>query len=73
MSDAANDAELGRSKQNVSPAEHLLHLLTLGWEPRSPLIQKYVSEKGLQRELAQWQSLQAEQAQGQSAKQAAKR
>lgn len=60
MSDAVNDAELGRSKQSVAPADHLLHLLTLGWQPSSPLIQKYVAEKGLQRELSQWQSMQGE-------------
>lgn len=59
MSDT-NDAELGRSKHSATPAEHLAHLLGLGWVPSSPLIQKYVLENHLQRELAEWQSLQAE-------------
>lgn len=62
MSEAVNDAELGRSKQSVSPADHLLHLLTIGWKPASPLIQRYVAEHSLSRELHQWQAVQAENA-----------
>jgi hypothetical protein len=45
------DSELGRSKQSVSPREHLKHLLKIGWEPQAPLIQKYIRENGLERVL----------------------
>jgi hypothetical protein len=54
MSDTANEAELGRSKYNATPKEHLYHLLTIGWEPNSPLIVKYVSENGLAKDLNDW-------------------
>jgi hypothetical protein len=54
-----NDSELGRSKHSATPSEHLAHLLGLGWIATSPLIQKYVSENHLQRELTDWQSLHA--------------
>jgi hypothetical protein len=57
MSEQTSDAELGRSKNSATPAEHLLHLLGLGWEPISPLIQKYVIDNHLQRELADWQKV----------------
>ena len=53
MSDAVNDAELGRSKQSTSPHDHLQHLLNIGWSPSSPLIQKYVKDNGLKKELEQ--------------------
>ena len=59
-SDAKDDSELGRSKQAVSPADHLMHLLTIGWSPSSPLIQRYVSENSLSRDLAQWQAIQSD-------------
>lgn len=49
--DNTNDAELGRSKASVTPKEHLLHLLNIGWHPRSPLIVKYAHEHGLLRDL----------------------
>ncbi|MCC6977068.1 MAG: hypothetical protein IT343_02010 [Candidatus Melainabacteria bacterium] len=52
-----NEAELGRSKYGSTPQEHLRHLLTIGWSPKSPLILKYVAENRLQRELAAWQEL----------------
>ncbi|CAN5551065.1 hypothetical protein BH10CYA1_BH10CYA1_25040 [soil metagenome] len=58
--DPKDDSELGRSKQVVSPAEHLLHLLTIGWSPSAPLIQKYVAENSLSRDLAQWQAIQGD-------------
>ncbi len=54
MSDAVNDAELGRSKQNASPRDHLIHLLTIGWDPKSPLIRKYVALNSLDRVLSDW-------------------
>ena len=54
-----NDSELGRSKHSATPSEHLAHLLGLGWIATSPLIQKYVLENHLQRELTEWQSLHA--------------
>ena len=54
MAEAVNDAELGRSKQSATPREHLRHLLNLGWDPASPLIQKYVRDNGLQKDLESW-------------------
>jgi hypothetical protein len=51
MAEAVNDAELGRSKSSSSPRDHLQHLLNIGWDPMSPLIQKYVQTNSLQREL----------------------
>jgi hypothetical protein len=57
MSDAVNEAELGRSKYSTTPKEHLYHLLTIGWEPNSPLIIKYVSENGLTKDLNDWLAL----------------
>ncbi|MBX3076030.1 hypothetical protein KF913_19125 [Candidatus Obscuribacterales bacterium] len=53
MSDQ-NDSELGRSKSSVSPREHLIHLLTIGWDPKSPLIRKYVALNDLGRVLSDW-------------------
>jgi len=50
-----NDSELGRSKKSSTPAEHLVHLLNLGWASSSLLVQKYVAKFGLHNELAQWQ------------------
>ena len=54
MSESISDSELGRSKQAASPKEHLRHLLGLGWSPKSALIDKYVKEHHLQRELSEW-------------------
>lgn len=54
--DAVNEAELGRSKQSTSPSDHLIHLLTIGWSPTSPLIIKYVQTHNLQKALADWQA-----------------
>lgn len=59
MSDS-NDSELGRNKNSATPAEHLMHLLGLGWDPVSPLIQKYVLDNHLQRELSDWQKVSAQ-------------
>lgn len=55
MNENINEAELGRSKKNATPAEHLEHLLTIGWLPSSLLIRKYVAKFALQNELTQWQ------------------
>ncbi len=49
--DAVKEDELGRSKHAATPREHLQHLINIGWDPRSPLIYKYVTQHGLQREL----------------------
>ncbi len=57
MSETGQDSELGRSKQSTSPADHLLHLLNIGWPPTAPLIIKYVQEHHLTRELNDWQSI----------------
>ena len=56
MSDAINEAELGRSKKSASPQDHLKHLLGLGWDPQSPLIEKYVLKNRLQAQLHEWQA-----------------
>jgi hypothetical protein len=48
-----NGAELGRSKHSHTPAEHLKHLLNLGWSANSPLIKKYIQNNGLQRLLVE--------------------
>ncbi len=55
MSESVNEAELGRSKKSATPAEHLEHLLAIGWSPTSLLVRKYIIQYGLQNELAQWQ------------------
>jgi hypothetical protein len=47
MAEPTQDSELGRSKQSTSPRDHLRHLLTIGWKPTAPLIEKYVKEHGL--------------------------
>jgi len=54
MAEAVNEAELGRSKQSATPVEHLKHLLNLGWEPSSPLIQRYARDNQLQKDLEEW-------------------
>lgn len=51
MAESIDDAELGRSKQSTSPRAHLRHLLNIGWDPQSPLIQKYVRDHGLRQDL----------------------
>ncbi|MBS2003325.1 MAG: hypothetical protein U0103_09265 [Candidatus Obscuribacterales bacterium] len=66
------ETELGRSKEPVTPAQHLMHLLTIGWSPTSPLIQRYVAENGLSRDLSQWQAIQGDFASRQPAKPAGK-
>lgn len=48
-----NDSELGRSKNAATPREHLIHLLNLGWNPKSQLVMRYAVEKGLTRDLEQ--------------------
>ncbi len=55
MNDAISEAELGRSKKSSSPAEHLSHLLNIGWAASSLLVQKYVAKYGLHNELSQCQ------------------
>ena len=60
MAEAVNEAELGRSKYSKysnTPKEHLYHLLTIGWEPNSPLIMKFVAENALQKDLNDWLAL----------------
>lgn len=57
MAETVNESELGRSKYSNTPKEHLYHLLTIGWEPNSPLIVRYVLENALQKDLNDWVSL----------------
>ncbi|MBX9723770.1 MAG: hypothetical protein K2X81_20355 [Candidatus Obscuribacterales bacterium] len=54
MAEPTNEGELGRNKNASSPKEHLYHLLNIGWNPKSPLIQKIVFEQNLQRDLEWW-------------------
>lgn len=54
MAEPTNEGELGRSKNSSSPKEHLYHLLNIGWKSNSPLIQKFVLENNLQRDLESW-------------------
>jgi hypothetical protein len=58
MSESLSDSELGRSKKSSSPSEHLQHLLNIGWQPGSPLIEKYVVKYRLQTQLADWEAAQ---------------
>ena len=50
----STDAELKQKKHSSSPAEHLIHLLNIGWEPKSPLITRYVATHSLYQELNKW-------------------
>jgi hypothetical protein len=43
-----------QNKYAATPAEHLKHLLNIGWEPNTILIRKYVAKNGLQKELQAW-------------------
>lgn len=54
MAETANEGELGRSKHSATPKDHLYHLLNIGWRPTSPLIQKFVFDNNLQKELEIW-------------------
>ena len=54
MAETSNEAELGRNKHAASPKDHLYHLLNIGWKPSSPLIQKFVLDNNLQRDLESW-------------------
>jgi hypothetical protein len=56
MSEAINEAELGRGKKSFTPAQHLEHLLGLGWDAKAPLIANYVLKNRLERQLAEWQA-----------------
>jgi hypothetical protein len=51
--DEVVDAEAGTLNKQVSPLEHLRHLINIGWEDRSPLIQNFVSKHALEDELDQ--------------------
>lgn len=55
MAENTNEAELGRGKHAATPREHLFHLLNIGWKSSSPLIQRFVLENSLQRDLETWQ------------------
>ena len=54
MAEPTNEGELGRNKNAGTPKEHLYHLLNIGWKNNSPLIQKFVLENNLQRDLDNW-------------------
>lgn len=46
--ETAEQANLGHSKYEATPVEHLRHLLSIGWSPNSALIKKYIVKRGLQ-------------------------
>lgn len=50
-SETSEQANLGHKKYDATPAEHLRHLLHIGWSPTSALIKKYTVKRGLQEEL----------------------
>ncbi len=54
MAELTNEGELGRSKNSTTPKDHLYHLLNIGWKSNSPLIQKFVMENHLERDLEAW-------------------
>jgi hypothetical protein len=54
VAETGNEGELGRNKHVSTPKEHLYHLLNIGWKPNSPLIQKFVLDNNLQRDLDAW-------------------
>jgi hypothetical protein len=45
------DAESSTLSKNVSPLDHLKHLLNIGWRPDTPLILKFVDKYNLELEL----------------------
>lgn len=45
------DAESGTLNKNSNPVDHLKHLLSLGWDKTTPLIQKFVEKYSLDAEL----------------------
>ena len=49
--ETAAESEPGRDKNKSTPAEHLKHLLNIGWLPGSAFIRRYVARNGLQEEL----------------------
>jgi len=52
------DAEAGTLNKQTTPAEHLRHLLKIGWEPERPLIRNFVEKYGLEDEIAAWRAQQ---------------
>lgn len=47
------DAESSTLTKNVSPLDHLKHLVNIGWTEKTPLIQKFVEKYNLEDELYQ--------------------
>lgn len=45
------DAESSTLNKNSSPLDHLKHLINIGWDDRTPLIQKFVEKYNLEDEL----------------------
>ncbi len=45
------DAEAGTLNKQVSPVEHLRHLVNIGWKPTDPVIQTFIDKHGLSEEL----------------------
>jgi hypothetical protein len=51
--DTTEQSNLGK-KYDATPAEHLRHLLRIGWSPNSALIKKYIVKRGLQEVMEQY-------------------
>lgn len=45
------DAESSTLSKNSSPLDHLRHLINIGWDPKTPLIVKFVEKYSLEDEL----------------------
>lgn len=45
------DAESSTLSKNSSPLDHLKHLMNIGWDPKTPLIVKFVEKYNLEDEL----------------------
>lgn len=53
MNEEVIDAESATLTKNASPANHLRHLLNIGWDPRGPLLMKFVAKYQLENVLAE--------------------
>lgn len=51
MQEEVVDAESSTLSKNSSPLDHLNHLLNIGWDPKTPLVVKFVEKYGLDDEL----------------------
>ncbi|MCE2929012.1 MAG: hypothetical protein LW817_05220 [Candidatus Caenarcaniphilales bacterium] len=45
------DAESSTLNKNATPLDHLKHLLNVGWDPKTPVIVKFVEKHSLYEDL----------------------